>query len=93
MLTAPSLESGIVSTLADKPAGMVVDLRQTDFLASAGINVLVQGSSRAGDHGVGFAVVADSPATSRPIELLGLATILGLHPQLDDALASLPESR
>ncbi len=38
---------------------------------------------------VGFAVVADSPATSRPIQLLGLQEALHLHSGTDEALAAL----
>jgi hypothetical protein len=36
-----------------------------------------------------FAVVADGPATSRPLKLVGVAEIVGLHATLDEALAAL----
>jgi anti-sigma B factor antagonist len=34
-----------------------------------------------------FGVVADGPATSRPIKLVGIADIVSLYPTLGDALA------
>jgi hypothetical protein len=34
-----------------------------------------------------FAVVADGPATSRPIKLLGVDSIVALFPTLEEALA------
>lgn len=89
MLTAPFVESGITGSLADRPAGIVVDLSQTEFLASAGIRALIHACTAAADKGVGFVVVADSPATSRPIQLLGLQDALHLHPGTDEALAAL----
>jgi len=38
---------------------------------------------------VKFAVVADGPATSRPLKLVGIAEVVGLYPTLDEALATL----
>jgi hypothetical protein len=36
-----------------------------------------------------FAVVAEGPATSRPLKLVGIADVVGLHATLDEALAAL----
>jgi hypothetical protein len=38
---------------------------------------------------VQFAVVADGPATSRPLKLVGISEVVGLHATLDEALAAL----
>ena len=89
MLTAPQLEAAIAESLTDKPAALIVDLTETDFLASAGLNVLAQAHETADRASIGFGVVADSPATSRPIQLIGLAATLNLQPNLDQARASL----
>lgn len=89
MLTAPRLDETTSACLNDRPTGMVIDLSETEFLASAGINALVHACAQAGDRGVAFAVAADSASTSRPIELLGLADSLHLYPTLDHALAFL----
>src|SRR5689334_17023175 len=71
MLTAPRLTQAIQAALAAKPAALVVDLSKVEFLASAGITALVSAQ-----EGVvaptRFAVVADGPATSRPMKLMGI---------------------
>jgi len=38
---------------------------------------------------VSFCVVADGPATSRPLKLVGIADIVRVYPTLDEALAAL----
>jgi hypothetical protein len=38
---------------------------------------------------VGFAVVADGPATSRPLKLVGVTDVVDLYATLDEALGAL----
>lgn len=88
MLTSPQLETAISTALAKQPAAVIVDLSDVDFLASAGMGVLVAARDRAADV-ARFAVVADGPATSRPLKLVGLAEVIGMYPTLDEARAAL----
>lgn len=88
MLTSPQLEASIAASLPKNPSAIIVDLTDVGFLASAGMGVLVDACERA-DGSVKFRVVADGPATSRPLTLLGLADMIGLHPTLDAARATL----
>ncbi|MGW0159452.1 STAS domain-containing protein [Mycobacterium sp. NPDC003323] len=88
MLTAPKLEAAINAAAKSSPAAVVVDFTAVEFLASAGMGVLVAA------HGdlapaVRLAVVADGPATSRPLKLVGIADIVDLFATLDEALAEL----
>ncbi|TRW82462.1 STAS domain-containing protein [Mycolicibacterium sp. 018/SC-01/001] len=87
MLTSPQLESAIDDALAQKPSAVVIDFTKVEFLASAGMGVLVAAHDKAGDD-VAFSVVADGPATSRPLKLVGIAEIVSLYPSLDEALAA-----
>jgi anti-sigma B factor antagonist len=87
-LTAPQFEEALRGASAKKPAGLVVDLTAVDFLASAGMGVLVAAHDAAGDA-TRFCVVADGPATSRPLKLVGIADIVPLYATLDDALEAL----
>ena len=87
MLTSPQVEASIVGALEKKPAALIIDLTDGDFLASAGMGVLVAARDRV-PEGAGFAVVADVPAPSRPLKLVGLADVIGMYPNLDDALAA-----
>jgi anti-sigma B factor antagonist len=88
MLTAPQLDDALRKAVANKPEGLVVDLTAVEFLASAGMGVLVAAHDAA-DDGTRFCVVADGPATSRPLKLVGIADIVPLYTTLDEALAAL----
>ena len=82
MLTAPQLEEAIAAAAKESPQGVIVDLGAVEFLASAGMGVLVA-TRDALPESVGFAVVAEGPATSRPLKLVGIAEVVGLYATLD----------
>ena len=89
MLTAPQLEEAIAAAGKDSPRGVIVDLGAVEFL---GLGRHGHPGSRHGmsyPRSVQFAVVADGPATSRPLKFVGIADIVGLHATLDEALAAL----
>lgn len=88
MLTSPQLEATIAAAIAKKPAAVIVDLSDVDFLASAGMGVLVSARDQAAGN-VGFAVVASGPATSRPLKLVGLAEVVGLYSTMEEARSAL----
>jgi anti-sigma B factor antagonist len=88
LLTASSLTEAIDSALAQAPSGIIVDLSRVEFLASAGISVLIAASERIAQSGQ-FGVVADGAATHRPLTLLGLDQIIPLYRTLGDALSEL----
>lgn len=88
MLTSPQLEVSLSASLRMNPSAIIVDLAEVDFLASAGMSVLVAARNQA-DSNIGFGVVADGPATSRSLELVGLADLIGLYKTLDEALGAL----
>ncbi len=85
MLTAPQLREAIDAALGQQPEGLIVDLSAVDFLGSAGMQVLMEAHNKTGDT-VRFAVVADGPATSRPLKITGIADLIAMHASLDDAL-------
>jgi anti-sigma B factor antagonist len=86
MLSAPRLAKAIHTSLAARPAALIVDLSKVGFLASAGMTVLVTAQDEVVPP-TRFAVVADAAATSRPIELMGLDRVLSLYSTLDGALS------
>jgi anti-sigma B factor antagonist len=90
MLTAPGLAEAIDSALAKKPKGLIVDLLKVDFLGSAGISVLMKTRDNLGDS-LPFCVVADGPATHRPLTLLGINELMTLCRRLDDAVGKLTD--
>jgi anti-sigma B factor antagonist len=88
MLTSPKLEEGIAAALSKKPTALVVNFTDVEFLASAGMSVLIAAHQLA-TPSVAFAVVADGPVTGRPLKLVGIADIVDVFKTLDDALAKL----
>ncbi|WP_422743203.1 STAS domain-containing protein [Mycobacterium sp. WMMD1722] len=85
MVTGPKFHAAVESALGAAPKVLVIDLSEVTFLAAAGLHVLDVARAAAGDSTV-FAVVADGPATVRPIELTGLDGVLGLYPTIDDVI-------
>src|ERR1700748_31770 len=90
MLTAPGLTEAIDSALAKKPKGLIVDLLKVEFLGSAGIRVLMKTRDTLGES-IPFCVVADGPATHRPLTLLGINELMSVCRRLDDAVAKLTD--
>jgi anti-anti-sigma factor len=88
MLTAPQLQELASAVVQRMPAGLIIDLTDVDFLGSAGMQVLmVTRNQLRGD--TRLAVVADGPATSRPLKITGVADYIDLFSSLDVALKNL----
>lgn len=84
-MTAPWLYNAAAVAVQKKPAGFVFDFSEVDLVASAGMQVLVTTLRMLGPN-VGYAVVADGPATSRPLKIAGITDVIALYPGLDEAL-------
>jgi anti-anti-sigma factor len=92
MLTAPELARVIEAAARKNPAALVVDLSAVEFLASAGMSTLITAHEVVAPR-ARFAVVADGPATSRPLRLVGIDQIFAVYRTLDDALAGVGSAR
>ena len=90
MVTAPRLAEAIDEAIAARPAALIVDLSAVQFLASAGMTVLVHAQAQVVPP-TRFAVVADGPATSRPIKLMGIDSTFALYRTCDTALAGIAD--
>lgn len=88
MLTAAQVTDAVTGALADKPGSIVIDLLQTDFLASAGMTALIAAHEHVTTVGK-LAVVADGPSTARPLQLMGLDKVLAIYPTVDAAVAAI----
>lgn len=93
LLSSPQLRAVVQAALQKGPTAVIVDLSDADFLASAGMQVLVDTRYQCDElvPAVPVAVVADGPATSRPMTMIGLTDLLDVHPSMDTALANLGE--
>ncbi|WP_245672742.1 STAS domain-containing protein [Aldersonia kunmingensis] len=85
MATAPQFTESIEDSLTNEPAVVIIDLTDVEFLASAGMTVLLTVHERIRESAQ-FAVVADGPSVARPMHLVGLDKLLTIHTTLDAAL-------
>lgn len=86
VLTAPTLGTRLDVALADAPSVLIVDLSEVQFLSSAGISMLVETHRLTHRAGMSLRVVAEGPATSRPMRVMGLGEIIDIYPTVDEAV-------
>lgn len=87
LVTAPELGESINAAMAQEPPTLVVDLSEVDFLASAGMAVLL-GCNKQAQGKIRFRVVAAGNTTFRPMELTGLPDEISIFPTRAEALAA-----
>lgn len=87
LATAPALEHVTDQLVAQKPRALVIDVSDVTFLASVGLKILASTHRELAPTGC-FAVIADGPATGRPIKLTHLDEVFSLYSTLDDGLAA-----
>ncbi len=92
LATAPDLTESVALVLEKSPTAVVIDLSDVGFLASAGMSLLASTHQNVGSD-VGFAVVADGPATGRPLSLVGLDEVFGIYATVEEAFAALHVGR
>ncbi len=83
--TAPELAEAIQAAAREEPAALIVDLSRVEFLASAGMSLLIT-AHRDIAPSARFGVVADGPSTSRPLKMIGIDTVFALYRTLGEAL-------
>lgn len=86
MAAAPPLADAIGAILRQKPPVFVVNLTDVNFLATAGMSVLMEALRKSQEIGIALRVVADGHITARPMQLLGIDVLLDLYPTLEAAL-------
>jgi anti-sigma B factor antagonist len=86
ILTAPKVAALLDDVVRGRIGNVVVDLRQTKFLDSAGLHVLLNAQRRL-THGSRdlFVVVSAGGPVQRVLELTRLAEALGIVTSLEDA--------
>ena len=87
LATAPSVEEAVAAARSCPGRALIIDLTGVTFMGSAGLRVLVLAAQEL-DSAVFYAVVADSPATRRPIEVTALNEMFATFATLDAALAA-----
>lgn len=75
-LTADSLDLAVREAAAKAPAGLVLDVRDLEFIDSAGLRSLSRAHNLLQSGGRSFVLRAPSPTILRLLELVGLREIL-----------------
>lgn len=91
LATAPILQDAVDAVRTTASSALIIDLTGVDFLASAGMTVLVTSHQAVGDD-VAFAVVARGAATARPLQLVGLDETFPVLETREAALAAVTTS-
>ena len=87
--TGSALQKAVDGLIGGGVRILIIDLSKVTFMSSIGLTVLASTQERIGDSAGKFAVVANSPATRRPIQLMALDGLFSMYSSLDEALMSL----
>lgn len=87
LLTAPALRMCVEDNVVDD-TGLVLDFSQVDFLAASGLSVLTDTEERANRENLAWALVANSRAVVRPLDLLGLRDRLPTYDSVPRAIVA-----
>jgi len=88
---AQDLRSAIVAALAAGAERLIVDMSQTEFCDSTGLNVLVRAHKRLAEAGGELLLVASEPTLLRIFKVTGMDTMFHLFASLDEALVAAPK--
>lgn len=83
--TAPLLQEALRPPVQG-PGAVIVDLRDVDFLGSAGLAELAGAQNTASGNGARLVLVASGRVVLRPLEVTGLATLFDIFESVDAAL-------
>jgi anti-sigma B factor antagonist len=88
---AADLRSAIVAGLGDGASALIVDMSETEFCDSTGLNVLVRAHTRLAAAGGEMLLVATQPTLLRIFKVTGMDTMFHLFASLDEALVAAPK--
>lgn len=87
---APLLREELRRSLQNHDLGLVVDLSETRYLDSAGVNVLFELAEDLAERQLGFAIVIpEGGLVERVVTIVDLAAVAGLHRTVEDAKSAL----
>jgi anti-anti-sigma factor len=87
--SAPALRGRLLRAAQSDAEAIVVDLGNTTFIDSSGLNILFSIRRRLEENGSQLALVADDPSLLRTLQLTGLDRLVPIERTLGQALAHL----
>lgn len=91
LTVADAVREALLSVLNAGALGLVVDMTGTTFCDSAGITALVRAARRADANGATMRLAVTVPPVLRVLTLVGIDRLIDVYPDVDAALASLPD--
>lgn len=89
--TSPDLRAALAAVLAAGARAIVVDMSRVRFIDSTGLGVLVGTYTAVRNAGGRLALVNNHAAVLKVLSITALDEVLGVHPTLADAVASVSE--
>ena len=87
LYNAPQLRETLVALTDERPARLVLDLSDVEFVDSTALGVLIEARSRM-ENRKAFLLAAPALETQRALQISGLDQHLTVHATLADALAA-----
>ena len=87
LYNAPELRVTLVALAGERPARLVLDLTEVEFVDSTALGVLIEARSRM-ENRHAFLLAAPALETQRALQISGLDQHLTVHATLADALAA-----
>ena len=75
LYSSPDLRGVILKSVPSTKGDLLIDLSGVTYIDSSGVATLVEGLRRARESGIGFALVAPSPAVMQVLELARLDSV------------------
>jgi anti-sigma B factor antagonist len=85
------LREALLGALNAGALGLVVDMTTTTFCDSAGISAITRAMRRAAANEATMRLAVTAPAVLRVLDLVGIDRLIDIYPDVEAALASLPE--
>jgi anti-sigma B factor antagonist len=87
---APTIRVELLRAVDNRDHGLVIDLRETTYLDSAGVNIIFELAERLSSRQqLLAAVVPERAIVERVISLVNMRSILETHRTLEEAVASI----
>ena len=83
---AAELRGALLAAAAEHQPVVVVDMADTEFLDSTGLNVLVRARKQADDDGAELRLVVRSAALHRVLNVTGVASMFRIYDNVEEAL-------
>ena len=91
LYTAPELKEELVRVIDDGARRIVIDFRDTTFIDSTTLGVLVSGLKRLRPQGGNLALVITDNNIRKIFEITGLDRVFSIHEQRGEAVTELTE--